>query len=347
MVNYQSFGFRDQNFDFTNLGQHPIYHQNMGAIPSFRLFFCCCCFLFTLLPVAYTKIVLTPFGYRPQECVIEVPHGSTVIPGEGDQLVITTPSTTENAPAEVSYYTAPAHCGDDMQRIYEKRVLRKPVDVEKDIIGDDDVGDPKATNGWLDYVGWYPPQGENSLKSFTATYVVPMDPQNKSGTQVLFYFIGMQDNDSPSALNILQPVLTWGNGYNEWYIKSWVCCPKNITVSSPPVFGLTGGSQFNGIISRESPSTWLVDSNFNGKHTSLNAQVGDYIYNWADVTLEVYSVNNCVDFAMGKAYFNALVLTDSQGQTLSPSWQNLSGATLCGGSIVPNGQNSYVIEHQY
>jgi len=196
-------------------------------------------------------------------------------------------------------------------------------------------------------VGWYPPAGENSLRSFTSTYVVPGDPQNVQGNQVLFYFIGMQDNDSPSAVNILQPVLTWGNGYRQWYIKSWICCPKNITVSSPPIFGLKAGSQFNGNITRESPSTWLVDSEFNGQHTTLNSQVGDYIYNWADVTLEVYTVNDCPDFAKGKAFFNSLVLTDAQGQTLSPVWKDYSGSTTCGGTIGANGADSYYVEHQY
>jgi hypothetical protein len=287
--------------------------------------------LFTLLSLfalISAKTVLTPFGYRPAECVLELPSGSTVTPN-GNELLIKMPAT-ETHDEFVTSYIAPPHCGDDMEAIRRKNILRER--------------DPDETNGWLDYVGWYPPSGENNLKQFTSTYVVPNDPANNQGGQVLFYFIGMQDNDSPNAVNIIQPVLTWGNGYKQWYVKSWACCPSNITVSSPPIFGLKAGSTLQGVISRESDSTWKIDSIFNGQHTTLNAQVGDYIYNWADITLEVYTVNTCGDFAKGKAYFNDLSMQDSQGQTLSPNWQP-TGATLCGGSIASAGANSYYIEH--
>jgi hypothetical protein len=284
--------------------------------------------LLSLFALISASKVLTSFGERPAECVLELPSGSTVTPN-GNELLIKIPAT-ESHDEFLTSYVAPAVCSEDMDYIREKNILRK--------------GDPEATNGWLDYVGWYPPSGESNLKQFTSTYVTPNDPSNTNGNEVLFYFIGMQDNDSPNAVNIIQPVLTWGNGYNQWYVKSWACCPSNITVSSPPIFGLKAGSTLQGVISRESDSTWKIDSIFNGQHTTLNAQVGDYIYNWADITLEVYNVNGCTDLAKGKAYFNDLNLQDSQGQTLNPAWKP-TGPTLCGGSIASNGANSYYIEH--
>jgi len=76
--------------------------------------------LLSLLVLAYGETVLTPFGYRPSECVLEVPHGSTVIPGEGDQLIISSPET-EGVAASVRYYKAPPHCGDDIQKIHQKK----------------------------------------------------------------------------------------------------------------------------------------------------------------------------------------------------------------------------------
>jgi len=293
--------------------------------------------LFSVL--AYTEIVITPFGPRPSECVLEVPSGSYVIPGEGDQLVINIPAIGDQ-PEQVKYYKAPPHCGDDISAIIEKRAMKRSFRSQP-------PSNVSETNGWLDYVGWYPPAGQNNLVSFTSTYVVPENPGNANGKQVLFYFIGMQDNDSPNAVNILQPVLTWGNGYNRWYMKSWICCPKNITVSSNPLFGPVAGSQIQGVINRENAADWMIDSVYNGQHTTLNAQVGDYIYNWADITLEVYYIDTCPDFAKGKAYFNALVLKDAQGQTLNPAWQKDSGATLCGGSIAAQSANSYYIQHVY
>jgi len=289
-----------------------------------------CIILLALISIAVgSSMVLTPFGERPSECVLQLPSGSTVIPN-GNQLLIKIPAT-ETTTEILTSYTAPAICGDDMEAIRQRQLKRAPKA-------------PGETNGWLDYVGWYPPTGENNLKTFTSTYVVPGDPTNNNGRQVLFYFIGMQDNDDPKAVNILQPVLTWGNGYNQWYVKSWACCPSNITVSSPELFGLTAGSSMQGSITRVSDSTWKIDSVFNGKHTTLNAQVGDYIYNWADITLEVYYVNTCQDFPKGKASFNSLVIEDAQGQNIAPNW-NPTGTTLCGGSITSAGAGSYVIQH--
>jgi len=156
----------------------------------------------------------------------------------------------------------------------------------------------------------------------------------------------MQDNDDPSAVNIIQPVLTWGNGQTKWYAKSWACCPNNITVSSPPVYGLGPGSKLNGVITRVSPSTWRVDSIVaaTGQKTTLMAQVGDYQYNWADVTLEVYSIRGCQDYAPGKALFSNMVLKDQQGQSLTPSWQ-LTPPTECGGSITEVSPSTIYIQH--
>jgi len=266
--------------------------------------------------------VITPFGRRPAECVLTVPSGATVSLGtDANSLKISHPVIGDYL------HEVPPNCGDDIAQIKERVASRVNT----------------GYDGWLDNAGWYPPQGENNLATFSATYIVPGNPPSV-GKQVLFYFIGMQDNDAPNAINILQPVLTWGNGHQEWYVQSWACCPKNITVNSPPVFGLQPGSQVGGTIFRVSDSTWRVDSLFNGQHSTLNAQVGDYIYNWADVTLEVYSVNACGDFAPGKAYFNDLKLTDKQGQALTPQW-SFSKPTQCSGQITQSGAAQIFIQH--
>jgi len=275
--------------------------------------------------------VITPFGVRRKECVLDVPHNAVVEP-VGTKLRI------KDGP-HISYHTPDARCSDDIADILEKYKARR--------------GDPnnrkrnvEDNQGWLDYAGWYPPNGENNLQTFTSTYVVPGNPIDTSDGQVLFYFIGFQDNDDPGSVNIVQPVLTWGNGFTKWYAKSWACCPSNITVSSPPVFGLQPGSQLRGIITRASPSTWSITSTVvsTGQKTILNAQVGDYQYNWADVTLEVYSISSCQDFAPGKAYFNKLVMLDNQGQQLNPSW-TMTPTSECGGQIQQVSSSSIYIQH--
>jgi len=282
------------------------------------------------------NFVITPFGIRRKECVLEVPHNAHVAPS-GNKLKITEKTAFGDV---VRYHTPDSRCHDDIQSILQKYKARRGVHKKREAQEDQD------NQGWLDYAGWYPPSGENNLQTFTSTYVVPGNPPNTADGQVLFYFIGFQDNDDPSAVNIVQPVLTWGNGYNQWYAKSWACCPTNITVSSPPIFGLNPGGQLKGIITRASANTWTISSTVvsTGQKTILNAQVGDYQYNWADVTLEVYTISGCQDFAPGKAYFNNLYMVDSAGQQLSPEWQ-FTSPSQCGGTIQQASPSSIYIEH--
>jgi len=302
-------------------------------------------YLFALLFIVLVYSVeegfeITPFGVRRKECVLEVPHNAHVEPVAGGKLKITEKTKFEEV---IRYHTPDARCHDDIQAILEKAKSKRGISKLKR-----NAEEPQDVQGWLDYAGWYPPQGENNLQAFTSTYIVPGNPPSTTDGQVLFYFIGFQDNDDPGAVNIVQPVLTWGNGYTQWYAKSWACCPSNITVSSPPVFGLNPGSQLRGIITRASPSTWSITSTVasTGQKTTLNAQVGDYQYNWADVTLEVYSISSCQDFAPGKAFFNQLSMLDNVGQRLSPQW-TMTPTSECGGTIqqVSGSPTSIYIQH--
>jgi len=201
-------------------------------------------------------------------------------------------------------------------------------------------------NGWLDNAGWYPPAPQNHLQSFTATYSVPQNPAI-STNNVLFYFIGMQDNEAPrTEVNILQPVLTWGNGIAGWNAASWACCPKNITYRSASLRGIRAGDTLLGDIHRVDSSTWSIDTRWNGQNVTLRAQVGNYNYNWADVTLEVYNIdtNQCGMFGNGPMKFSSLVLKDVQGETLSPKY-TVTGPTACNGRLTIAGNGEIDIQH--
>jgi len=275
-----------------------------------------------------TDFVLTPHGYRYPECVLQVPSGAKVTE-DGPNLKISLPLEAGQLAATEKLYAVPKSCQTDIQDI--KRIMASN-------------NNSININGWLDYGGWYPPGSQSDLHSFTSTYTIPQDPTDKTGGQTLFYFIGMQDNDSPAYLNIIQPVLTWGNGRNQWYVQSWACCPSNISVSSPPLVGLQAGQTMQGIVVRQTADIWLINSVWQGKDTSLHAQVGDMNYNWADVTLEVYNVNACSQFANGRATFAQLDLKDAQGKTLNPSW-TFTSPTSCQGSISQTGSTTVVITH--
>jgi len=105
-----------------------------------------------------------------------------------------------------------------------------------------------------------------------------------------FYFIGMQDNNY-AAVNIIQPVLTWGNelfnGVKGWNLASWDCCPSNITTKSCTITGFGAGDQIRGTLQRQDDSTWVIDATIvkSGANTTLVSHVGTYLYDWSDVTL--------------------------------------------------------------
>jgi len=278
------------------------------------------------IPDGYVR---TPYGVRPKECVLELPSGSRFSEHE-DGLLVTTP--------EGQYiHPVPSICHeDDVLGKYNEKTKQKM------------AGKVDSTafplNGWLDYAGWYPPSGEDNINYFSSTYLIPGDPPSDAG-QVLFYFIGSQDN-AYAAVNILQPVLTWGNGVKGWNLASWCCCPKNISVQSKTISGLKAGQHINGIIKRVDSVTWDIESivQETGANTTLTPQVGSYLYDWADVTLEVYSVTACNQFATGPCVFSALNLKDVQGDTLTPAWQ-LTKTTQCNGVIQSSGANSLSITH--
>ena len=283
-----------------------------------------------------TEYVITPHGLRLPQCVLEVPHNATVTTAGDKKLSI---KVGEGAEMVEKFYEVPEECHNDVLRVSEKLqakyLQRKQQQQQR-------LNESFPLNGWLDYTGWYPPASQSHLEKFSSTYTTPNNPRVTS-SQVLFYFIGMQDNDSP-LVNIVQPVLTWGNGVQNWYVKSWICCPNNITVSSPPINGLHPGARMNGYVQRVSADVWRVDSEFNGQHTTLNGQVGAMNYNWADVTLEVYNIAQCGDFASGNFVAGDLALFDQQNQRLNPQW-SYTAPSPCGGRIYAQNSQTMIITH--
>jgi len=275
-------------------------------------------------------MVITPYGRRLRQCVLEVESGSHIYE-HGDNIRIT--QERDGVILSSWDYLVPSECHNDgfvelqREKMRQKRIRKaNPV-----------------PDGWLDNAGSYPLGQSGNISHFSGLYTVPGDPAADNG-QVLFYFIGMQDNNY-AAVNILQPVLTWGNGIKGWNLASWACCPKNITVQSKSITGFGAGDQIRGTIIRKDAQTWTIDGTIvkTGVNTTLVPQVGTYLYDWADVTLEVYSTTTCNEFAKGPMQFTDLQLLGPTQNVLNPSW-SLTGVTGCGGSI-KEGTNAFNITH--
>jgi len=288
--------------------------------------------LVSVLAAAFAgEMVLTPFGYRLSQCILEVDSGSHIYT-VGSAVRVTQES---NGQITSSYdVVVPEECHHDgfVENLRQKRQARTQ------------VAAPGVPDGWLDYAGSYPLGKDGNISAFSSLYTVPGDPATNAG-QVLFYFIGIQDNNY-AAVNILQPVLTWGNGVTGWNLASWDCCPNNITTKSRTITGFGAGDVINGTMYRQDASTWVIDSTIvkSGANTTLVSHVGTYLYDWPNVCLEVYSTATCPEFAKGPMQFTSLNMKDGNGAAVKPTW-TLTGATGCSGSIKQDGNGNFNITH--
>merc|ERR1712151_271153 len=256
----------------------------------------------TFAGLASAKLVPTPQGFRDEKCVVEIPDGATW--GEtADGLTITH--------ADGTLQSTQIHPDCHSDEVAMKMAARRAGDVP---------------NEWKDNAGFTHNEG---YKSFKGNNNVPSDPKNGNG-QILYYFIGME-NTGGGPVNILQPVLGWMGG--EWTLASWACCPANISSTSRTIRGLQAGQTIYGAMERIDGSTWKIDSTVNGQTTTLTPRVGSYNYIWADVTLEVYSVNQCSQYSDGTLHFTEMELTAASGEVLTPAWTQPS-ATECQGKLV-------------
>ena len=265
----------------------------------------------------------TPHGMRKSDCVLQIPSGSAVEEGPNGQIIVTPPSSSSQ---EAFLFSAPSHCGEDLERAMASRTsARNPHPKQEE-------GDVK--NGWQDYLYWFGPNGGH-FGYFAGTYTVPAIPATVKD-QTDFYFLGLENLDDNAPVNILQPVLTFGNGEVEghWHGASWACCPHNITVHSETLSGFAPGDVLNGTMVRDSPSQWTISLAWNGQETTLRPVVGSYDYTWADVTLEAYNIADCSEFPKGPMTFDHMSLKTDDGTEMinKADWTKVQ-APSCGGKV--------------
>jgi len=204
-----------------------------------------------------------------------------------------------------------------------------------------------TTDGWLDNVAYTYNAG---YTKFTGSFNVPANPPRPQKPETLYYFPGMENLGGP--VNILQPVLTWGDetegAVGGWSVWSWACCPSDITFNSKNVGGLQEGMIVDGVMEK-SGDTWRIDTAFtdsSGKrqNTTLLADLGRYTYNWADVTLEVYNLTDCAQHSPGEVKFTDLKLYGASGEQLSPQWSGAKSSS-CGGRVTVHDAATISIQH--
>lgn len=292
----------------------------------------------------------TPFGPRPDECVLPVPHGSMVEDHpDGSAAVLVTPV---NGTAAYRHDT-PAICRlHALASLAATPLLASQGALELGKEDDDHCNRPNCTcdslpcNNWIDNAGAM--NTTTFIGGMKATYVTPDSPaSSSSGNQTLFYFIGAENTDGspragpPATRAILQPVLTFDpSGWCEssatgWCFASWYCCPQDLVVHSAYIQNVEPGERFYGAFNLSADGqnfTVVSRSERTKQETSLVCPRQGRNFNWADVTLEVYGMASCDDFAVGKMKFLNVSLWDVAWQAMAPSWLFTSGKP-CAGDI--------------
>jgi len=264
-------------------------------------------FAFALFNAVGAELVPTPHGFRPAECVVEIPDGATFHESDGGL-------TIEHADGQKQFTAVHPSCHTDDVAL--KMAHRRSLSAS--------ASSNATVRQWMDNAGYTYRSG---YSKFSGNYNIPKDPKNGRG-QILYYFIGLE-NTGGGPVNILQPVLGW---QGQWTLASWACCPSNISTTSRTISGLKAGQLVEGNMERTGPSTWKIDSTINGQTTTLQPRVGSYNYIWADVTLEIYSINSCDQYSTGTTHFTDMALTGSGGESVTPKWTQPSG-TECGGTV--------------
>jgi hypothetical protein len=275
--------------------------KSFDILPFFSVFL----FIFSLISTVNCEKVITPFGIRPKECVHHLRKGHRLNPtDDGVEVIESTHGRV------VEFHPTLEQCMEDIKNI-------KPIAEQKEATF--------PINGWLDYVSFTP---SANVKEFSATYTVPAAP-TKSLNQVLFYFIGVENFDS-NTVTILQPVLTWGNGHTGWNMASWNCCPSGQTWTSDFILNLEEGDVLQGYINVTTSNSAIV-STFGDQTVTLEIATNGRNFNWMDVTLEVYSVVSCSEFAASAMTISNLAAVDVDNNEIKVSWADNTGSTACSG----------------
>jgi len=225
-------------------------------------------------------------GYRPKECVHEVPSESYVYKEQDGSISVETPEGT--------VYSIPP--------CYQWNKIKHTKQI--------------SDSGWIAYANY----DGNSFTSFNGTWKVPSAPKSPKDDQIVYLFTGLQDDVGDE---IIQPVIQWGadvdGGGAYWGVASWWVTSSGQALYSKEVKIKSADTIF-GIINSMNSTTWYISALINGK-TPTTLIVGNIApQTFAAVTLEAYQMQSCNDYPSdGSITFTQLTLKD-EGSIVTPTW---------------------------
>ena len=152
------------------------------------------------------ELIQTPHGYRPSRCIIRHEENVEITElkdGSGVYAFYPDSKSTKFIPAD-------PYCIENAKQLLTKRGNETSPGLE----------------AWEDYAYFTCP---SEMGNFTSVYQIP-DESPKGGSQLLYYFIGFQ-NDDDASISIVQPVVNYdlsGQYPNGWSMVCLLLCYTHI-----------------------------------------------------------------------------------------------------------------------
>jgi len=254
--------------------------------------------------VLCVELTNTPWGMAPQHCVHRIPAHSHVTFDSVGNFVI--------HPPDESIYKI-KKCDEPLHHYF---------------------GAPQVYHGWQAWTA-YNTSSSDGIGSFIGTFSVPNSPVQQPG--ILYIFTGLQNYNwipepegppAPPGFDIIQPVLEYTSG--SYSLASWYVTLDAGFLESNPI-SINSGQHVFGNMTLTGPSTWYILSTVKetGVSTSLTVTKNRLKSQpWAYNTLEVYGVESCNQYPTEPIVFTDLLLLDTAGRKIVPTWLPLQGTQL-------------------
>jgi len=271
------------------------------------------------------ELIQTPHGFRPNRCIIRHDENVEITElndGSGVYAFYPDSKSTKFIPSD-------PYCIDNANKLFAKRDNKTSYNLQQ----------------WEDYAYFTCP---SEMGNFTSVYQIPNESPN-GGSQLLYYFIGFQ-NDDDAAISIIQPVVNYdlsGQFPKGWSMEPWNCCPAGQSHTGKNVI-MKPGEEANAWIYAEGEGKDVVIgmSKIDGSDaTVLTVKDNNRKFNWACATLEDYSAS-CAETNSKPFNCTKMVLTDLRGSNIAPEWQSTGQASCRGGAVISSDKTNVYIYGQ-
>jgi hypothetical protein len=277
------------------------------------------------------KMVSTPIGFRPVECVLHADEDVILRSIDGIGTYAHYPNSGRR-----SFHPEIRGCVENARDLAEERRQRIANNKNKNnktsnIVGS--VSNVENLKTWEVYAS----ETVQTMGTFTSQYQLPTDNPTTGVDIILYYFIGMQNNDD-AVVTIIQPVIeycdTCGTGSKPgWNMSPWNCCASGQTWQGPIKVIPTTGSYINGVVMSNTTYDYISCENpSTGDKTTLTVSDARRTFDWIAFTLEQYNVDNCDDYPSTPFWSRQMKLATAAGTSFTPSWSYTNGDG-CGGNI--------------